>query len=144
MSGVTQLAVASAGRGRFTWPVRGEIISPFGVKGVGRRNDGIDIRSPQGTSVQAAAAGDVVYAGDQVPGFGNLVLVKHSDGWVTAYAHLQTISVSMRQAVVQGQTLGSVGSTGGVSEPQLHFEIRYAPTPAEKARPVDPLLVLPK
>ncbi len=139
-----QQAIASAGRGRFIWPVRGDIISPFGVKGVGRRNDGIDVRSPQGTAVKAAAAGDVVYAGNQVPGFGNLVLVKHSDGWVTAYAHLDSIGVQMRQSVTQGQMLGDVGTTGGVGEPQLHFEIRYAPTPTEKARPVDPLLVLPK
>ena len=139
-----QLAVANAGRGRFIWPVRGEIISPFGVKGVGRRNDGIDIRAPEGMTVHAAAAGEVVYAGNQVPGFGNLVLVKHADGWVSAYAHLDSIAVAMRQSVVQGDTLGVVGSTGGVAEPQLHFEIRYAPTPAEKARPVDPQLVLPK
>jgi murein DD-endopeptidase MepM/ murein hydrolase activator NlpD len=139
-----QLSVANAGRGRFIWPLRGDIISPFGVKGVGRRNDGIDVRSPQGAVVRAAAAGEVVYAGDQVPGFGNLVLVKHADGWVTAYAHLMSIDVQMRQSVTQGQSLGEVGSTGGVSEPQLHFEMRYAPTPAEKAKPVDPLLVLPK
>jgi murein DD-endopeptidase MepM/ murein hydrolase activator NlpD len=139
-----QLAVASAGRGRFIWPVKGEVISPFGLKGLGRRNDGIDVRSPQGSDVRASAAGDVVYAGDQVPGFGNLVLVKHADGWVTAYAHLQSIGVQMRQTVMQGQTLGAVGSTGGVAEPELHFEIRYAATPSEKAKPVDPLLVLPK
>ncbi|MGI9170708.1 MAG: peptidoglycan DD-metalloendopeptidase family protein, partial [Caulobacteraceae bacterium] len=137
-------AVIGAARGRFVWPARGDIISPFGVKGVGRRNDGVDIRSAQGTVVRAAAAGNVVYAGDQVPGFGNLVLVKHADGWVTAYAHLDKISVQMRQSVAQGQELGQVGSTGGVLEPQLHFEVRYAPTPADKARPVDPLLVLPK
>ena len=74
----------------------------------------------------------------------NLVLVKHDGGWVSAYAHLDSIAVAMRQSVVQGDTLGVVGSTGGVAEPQLHFEIRYAPTPAEKARPVDPQLVLPK
>jgi murein DD-endopeptidase MepM/ murein hydrolase activator NlpD len=140
----SQLAVASAGRGRFIWPVRGDIISQFGLKGLGRRNDGIDLRSPQGSDVHAAAAGDVVYAGDQVPGFGNLVLVKHADGWVTAYAHLQSISVQMRQTVMQGQILGEVGSTGGVAEPELHFEMRYAATPSEKAKPVDPLLVLPK
>ena len=139
-----QLAIANAGRGRFIWPVRGDIISPFGVKGVGRRNDGIDVRSPEGTAVHAAAAGEVVYAGNQVPGFGNLVLVKHADGWVTAYAHLQSIGVTMRETVVQGQMLGDVGATGGVGEAQLHFEIRYASTPAEKAKPVDPLLVLPK
>jgi murein DD-endopeptidase MepM/ murein hydrolase activator NlpD len=136
--------VAAAGRGRFIWPVRGEILSPFGVKGVGRRNDGVDLSSPQGTTVRAAAAGEVVYAGDQVPGFGNLVLVKHADGWVTAYAHLDRTSVQMRQAVMQGQEIGEVGSSGGVSEPQLHFEVRYAPSPTDKARPVDPMLVLPR
>ncbi len=141
--GLSQAAIASAGRGRFVWPVRGEILSPFGVKGVGRRNDGIDVKSPQGTAVRAAAAGNVVYAGDQVPGFGNLVLVKHADGWVTAYAHLDKVAVQMRQSVTQGQELGEVGQTGGVTEPQLHFEVRYAPTPTEKAKPVDPVLVLP-
>jgi murein DD-endopeptidase MepM/ murein hydrolase activator NlpD len=141
---LSQTAVAEAGRGRFIWPVRGEVISQFGVTGVGRRNDGVDVKSPQGTVVRAAAAGNVVYAGDQVPGFGNLVLVKHADGWVTAYAHLDKVSVLMRQTVTQGQELGQVGQTGGVAEPQLHFEVRYAPSPADKAKPVDPLLVLPK
>ncbi len=140
----TAAGVIAAGQGRFLWPVRGEIISGFGVTGIGRRNDGVDIRAPQGTSVHAAAAGDVVYAGNQVPGFGNLVLVKHADGWVSAYAHLETISVQMRQTVLQGQELGLVGVTGGVAEAQLHFEIRYAPTPADKAKPIDPLLVLAK
>jgi murein DD-endopeptidase MepM/ murein hydrolase activator NlpD len=135
--------VAAAGRGRFIWPVRGEIISPFGVMGVGRRNDGIDIKSAQGTVVQAAAAGEVVYAGNQVPGFGNLVLVKHADGWVTAYAHLDRVSVQMKQTIGQGQEIGQVGNTGGVPAPELHFEIRYAPSVTDKARPIDPLLVLP-
>jgi murein DD-endopeptidase MepM/ murein hydrolase activator NlpD len=139
-----QVAIVSAGQGRFLWPVHGDIISGFGVTGVGRRNDGLDIRSPQGAVVHAAAAGDVVYAGNQVPGFGDLVLVKHSDGWVTAYAHLDKISVQMRQMVMQGQELGQVGTTGGVTEPQLHFEIRYAASPADKAKPLDPLLLLPK
>jgi murein DD-endopeptidase MepM/ murein hydrolase activator NlpD len=136
--------IASAARGRFIWPVRGEILSGFGSKGVGRRNDGVDVKSPQGTVVHAAAGGDVVYAGNQEPGFGNLVLVKHADGWVTAYAHLDKVSVQMRQAVIQGQEIGQVGLSGGVVEPELHFEVRYAPTPADKARPVDPMLVLPK
>jgi murein DD-endopeptidase MepM/ murein hydrolase activator NlpD len=104
----------------------------------------MDIKAPQGEAVRAAAAGDVVYAGDQVPGFGNLVLVKHADGWVTAYAHLDKVSVKMRDTVEQGQQIGQVGESGGVTEPQLHFEIRYAPTPLEKARPIDPALVLPK
>ena len=85
----------------------------------------------------------MVYAGDQVPGFGNLVLVKHDGGWVTAYAHLGRVDVKMRDRVMQGQAIGQVGSTGGVSQPQLHFEVRYAPTPQDKARPIDPQLVLP-
>ncbi|HWA62304.1 MAG TPA: peptidoglycan DD-metalloendopeptidase family protein, partial [Caulobacteraceae bacterium] len=142
--GLSDAEVARAATGRFIWPIRGDILSGFGPKGVGRRNDGLDIKAAQGTVVHAAAAGDVVYAGDQVPGFGNLVLVKHADGWVTAYAHLDKVSVAMRQQVTQGQEIGQVGVSGGVTEPQLHFEVRYAPTPADKAKPVDPQLVLPR
>ncbi|KRA59303.1 peptidase M24 [Caulobacter sp. Root655] len=140
----TEAEITAAGRGRFVWPLQGETISSFGAKGTGQRNDGVNIRAPSGTPVRAAAAGEVVYAGNQVPGFGNLVLVKHADGWVTAYAHLSSTEVKMRQQVSQGATLGSVGQTGGVTEPQLHFEVRYAPTPKDKARPVDPGLVLPR
>lgn len=139
----TDNEVAAAGKGRFLWPVKGDVVSAFGPKGGGQRNDGLNIRAASGSQVQAAAAGEVVYAGDQVPGFGNLVLVKHEGGWVTAYAHLSRIDVKMRDLVMQGQSLGSVGSTGGVAEPQLHFEVRYAPSPKDKARPVDPVLVLP-
>ncbi|MCW5758320.1 MAG: M23 family metallopeptidase [Phenylobacterium sp.] len=91
--------------------------------------------------MRAAAAGDVVYAGDQVPGFGNLVLVKHADGWVTAYGHMGRVDVRMQQKVEQGQQIGQAGSSGGVSEP--HFEV-HAPTPQERARPVNPTLVLPQ
>lgn len=136
--------LAAMARGRFIWPLRGEIISQFGIKGVGRRNDGVDIRARQGTIVLAAAGGNVVYAGDQVPGFGNLVLVKHPDGWVTAYAHMDKIAVQMRQEITQGQEIGQVGETGGVTEPELHFEVRYAATPTDRAKPVDPQLVLPR
>lgn len=140
----TEAEITAAGRGRFVWPLQGETLSAFGPKGTGQRNDGVNIRAAAGTPVRAAAAGEVVYAGNQVPGFGNLVLVKHADGWVTAYAHLSSTDVKMRQQVAQGATLGSVGQTGGVTEPQLHFEVRYAPTPKDKARPVDPGLVLPR
>ncbi|MBO9708951.1 MAG: LysM peptidoglycan-binding domain-containing protein [Caulobacter sp.] len=140
----TEAEITAAGRGRFVWPVRGETISDFGPKGTGQRNDGLNIRAAAGSPVRAAAAGEVVYSGNQVPGFGNLVLVKHADGWVTAYAHLSSTEVKMRQQVAQGDVLGAVGQTGGVTEPQLHFEVRYAPTPKDKARPVDPSLVLPK
>ena len=140
----TEAEITAAGRGRFVWPLQGSTISDFGNKGAGQRNDGVNIRAAAGTPVRAAAAGEVVYAGNQVPGFGNLVLVKHADGWVTAYAHLSSTDVKMRQQVAQGATLGAVGQTGGVTEPQLHFEVRYAPTPKDKARPVDPGLVLPR
>jgi murein DD-endopeptidase MepM/ murein hydrolase activator NlpD len=86
----------------------------------------------------------VIYAGDQVPGFGNLILLKHADGWATVYAHLSKVEVKAQQKVTQGQEIGQAGSSGGVPEPQLHFEVRYTPTPAERARSVDPKLVLPK
>jgi murein DD-endopeptidase MepM/ murein hydrolase activator NlpD len=134
--------VAAAGRGLFIWPVRGDLINTFGQKGA-TRSDGIDIGATQGDSVHSAAAGEVVYAGNAVQGFGNLVLIKHDGGWVTAYAHLASIEVKMRQPVTQGEEIGLVGVSGGVDRPQLHFEIRYAPTPKDKARPIDPMLVLP-
>jgi murein DD-endopeptidase MepM/ murein hydrolase activator NlpD len=141
----TDAQVSQMGKGRFIWPLRGEILSDFGVKPAGQRNDGINIQAESGAAVHSAADGDVVYAGDQVPGFGNLVLIKHADGWVTAYAHLSRVDVKMQQKVMQGQQVGQAGNSGGVPEPQLHFEVRYAPNPQDpRARPVDPKLVLPK
>jgi len=138
--------IAQLGKGRFQWPLKGDLLSDFGAKPGGQRNDGINIQAEAGASVRAAADGDVVYAGDQVPGFGNLVLIKHADGWVTAYGHLGRVDVKMQQKVTQGQQIGQAGQTGGVPEPQLHFEVRYAPNPlaGDRARPVDPKLVLPK
>ncbi len=143
IAGLTPTQITTAGRGRFIWPLRGQVISPFGDKGTGQHNDGVDIAATPGSGVRAAAAGEVVYAGSSIPGFGNLVLVKHSGGWVTAYAHLDRIEVRMRDSVAQGDELGQAGQTGAVDRPQLHFEVRYAPDPTEKARPVDPTLVLP-
>jgi len=141
---VSDADVSTAGRGRFVWPLRGAILSPFGDRGPGQRNDGLDISASPGESVKAAAGGEVVYAGSSIPGFGNLVLVKHPGGWVTAYAHLDRIEVRMRDEVSQGEEIGQAGQTGAVDRPELHFEVRYAPDPAEKARPVDPALVLPE
>ena len=141
---VSDAQIMQMGRGLFAWPIRGDVLSGFGGKGNGQRNDGLNIRAVSGDAVRAAAAGDVVYAGDQVPGFGNLVLIKHPDGWVTAYGHLARVDVRMQQKVTQGQQIGQAGATGGVTEPQLHFEVRYASNPQERARPVDPELVLPK
>ncbi|MHB8284230.1 MAG: peptidoglycan DD-metalloendopeptidase family protein [Caulobacteraceae bacterium] len=141
--GASNAEVAAAGHGRFVWPLRGAILEPFGDKGPGQRNDGLDIVAQPGESVHAAASGEVVYAGSSIPGFGNLILVKHTGGWVTAYAHLDRIEVRMRDSVTQGQEIGQAGQTGAVDRPQLHFEVRYAPQADEKARPVDPTLVLP-
>ncbi|HXA40640.1 MAG TPA: LysM peptidoglycan-binding domain-containing protein [Phenylobacterium sp.] len=142
--GPTDAQISQMGKGRFTWPLTGAILSDFGPKAGGQRNDGIDIQADAGAPVRASADGDIVYAGDQVPGFGNLVLIKHADGWATVYAHLSRIDVKMQQKVTQGQQVGQVGATGGVPEPQLHFEVRYTPNPLERARSVDPKLVLPK
>ncbi len=135
--------VTALAHGRFIWPVQGSVANKFGVSGLGVRNDGIDVSAPLGAPVHAAAAGDVVYAGNQIPGFGNLVLIEHADGWVTAYAHLQHMSVRMRQFVSQGEEIGTVGDTGGLTSPQLHFEIRHKANAGEKAKPIDPMLALP-
>lgn len=136
--------IVSAGRGKFMWPAAGQVLSTFGPTVNGQRNDGVNISGAAGDPVNAAADGEVVYAGDQVQGFGNIVLVKHDGGWVTAYAHLSRILVKNRDRVSQGQPIGAIGQTGQVAGPQLHFEIRYAPTSRDKASPVDPMLVLPQ
>jgi murein DD-endopeptidase MepM/ murein hydrolase activator NlpD len=136
--------ITALGRGRFDWPVRGEVISDFGPKGGGRRNDGLDIAAPAGTPVRAAAAGKVVYSGGDVPGFGVTVLIQHEDGWVTVYGNLQTASVRMQQVVRAGEQIGAVGASGGAPRPQLHFEVRYSPSPKFKAKAIDPALVLPR
>jgi len=86
----------------------------------------------------------VVYSGGDVPGFGVTVLIQHDNGWVTVYGHLARADVRMQQQVTAGQQIGQVGSSGGVTEPQLHFEIRYSPSPRFKAKAIDPGLVLPR
>lgn len=144
LGALTDAQIAGLGQGRFLWPVRGEVLSGFGPKGVNQRNDGINIAAGEGTPVKASAGGEVVYAGDQVPGFGNLVLVKHPDGFVTAYGHLARTLVKNREQISQGHVVGEAGASGGVPRSQLHFEVRYAPSPRDKARPVNPQLVLPR
>ena len=109
---------------KFLWPVKGEVISGFGQSATGLRNDGINISAPRGTAVRAADNGVVTYAGNELRGFGNLVLIRHAGGWVTAYAHLDGIDVQTGAEVQRGQIVGRVGQTGNVAEPQLHFEIR--------------------
>jgi murein DD-endopeptidase MepM/ murein hydrolase activator NlpD len=111
--------------GKFGWPVQdGRVVSSFGPKEGGLHNEGINISAPRGTSVGAAENGVVVYADNQLQGYGNLVLVKHEDRWMTAYAHLDKMSVSKGDVVKRGQHIGAVGSTGNVDAPQLHFEVR--------------------
>ncbi|MDP1633007.1 MAG: peptidoglycan DD-metalloendopeptidase family protein [Caulobacter sp.] len=136
--------IAALGRGKFQWPVEGQMLSSYGPKGGGQRNDGLNIAATAGTPVRAASAGKVVYSGGDVPGFGVTVLIQHDDGWVTVYGHLARADVRMQQQVTEGQQIGQVGSSGGVSQPQLHFEIRYSPSPKFKAKAIDPALVLPR
>ncbi len=110
--------------GGFVWPVRGKVISGFGAKAKGMRNDGINIATRRGASVVAAENGVVVYAGNELRGFGNLLLVKHAGGWVTAYAHNEKVLVKRGVRVSKGQPIATVGSSGNVKNPQLHFEMR--------------------
>jgi murein DD-endopeptidase MepM/ murein hydrolase activator NlpD len=110
--------------GLFTWPVRGRLLSLFGSKGDGLHNDGINIVAPRGAKVKAAGSGVVAYAGNQLPGFGNLLLIKHSGGWVTAYAHNGSLLVKRGDKVDKGQVVAKVGASGNVVAPQLHFEVR--------------------
>jgi murein DD-endopeptidase MepM/ murein hydrolase activator NlpD len=120
----------------FIWPVDGKVISKFGPAKDNLRNDGINIAAPVGAPVKASAAGTVAYAGNELRGFGNMVLLRHADGWVTAYAHGSSLLVKKGETVKQGQTIARVGSSGNVDAPQLHFELRKG------TKAVDPLKVL--
>jgi murein DD-endopeptidase MepM/ murein hydrolase activator NlpD len=133
-TGTTQ--PASHGTGKFLWPVNGKIVSPFGPKDGGLHNDGINIAAPLGTPIHAADNGVVVYAGNELRGFGNLLLVRHADGWVSAYAHCDALLVKRGDNVKRGQVIARVGQSGNVTAPQLHFELRKG------AEAVDPLAQL--
>lgn len=109
---------------KFSWPVRGKILSGYGSKSNGLFNDGINIKATRGTNVVAAENGLVAYAGNEVKGMGNLIIIQHSDGWMTVYAHMNSMSVRRGHQVSVGQKIGTVGSSGKVDQPQLHFEIR--------------------
>ncbi len=117
-------ANARAMAGRMLWPVRGVIVSEYGPKPGGLQNDGINIAAPRGTAFRAAENGVVIYAGNELRGFGNLLLVRHESGYVTAYAHADELAVQRGDQVRRGQTIGRVGSSGNVASPQLHFEVR--------------------
>jgi murein DD-endopeptidase MepM/ murein hydrolase activator NlpD len=122
----------SRNTGAFLWPVKGRVLTAYGSKTDGTHNDGINIGAPKGAAVQAADAGVVAYTGNELRGYGNLILVKHPNGWITAYAHCDLILVKRGEKVARGQVIARVGSTGNVAEPQLHFELRRG------NRPVDP------
>ncbi len=123
---------SASGSGRFPWPVRGRVLANYGNTPGGGHNDGINIAAPRGTPVHAIDGGTVVYAGNEVKGYGNILLVKHSNGWISAYAHLDDVGAKQGDTIAAGQVIGKVGDSGGVTEPQLHFELRRG------KRPVDP------
>ena len=120
----------------FRWPVRGKVITSYGAKTNGKSNDGINLAVPEGTPVKAAEDGVVAYAGNELKGYGNLVLVRHSNGYVTAYAHASELMVKRGDNIKRGQVIAKSGQSGEVGSPQLHFEIRKG------SSPVDPLQFL--
>jgi murein DD-endopeptidase MepM/ murein hydrolase activator NlpD len=124
---------ALSGPPQFRWPVQGRIISAFGPKPNGQHNDGFNIAVPENTPIKAAEDGIVAYAGNELKGYGNLVLIRHADGWVTAYAHASAIVVRRGEQVKRGQVIARAGQTGGVVTPQVHFEIRKGSQPVDPA-----------
>ena len=129
-----KIAEATGSMPSFRWPVRGRIITAFGAKTNGQQNDGINLAVPEGTPVKAAEDGVVAYAGNELKGYGNLVLVRHSNGYVSAYANASELMVKRGDTVKRGQTIARAGQTGNVTSPQLHFEIRKGSTPVDPAQ----------
>jgi murein DD-endopeptidase MepM/ murein hydrolase activator NlpD len=127
----------AAGMPSFRWPLRGRVVTNFGSKTASGSNDGIDLAVPEGTAVRAADDGVVAYAGNELKGYGNLVLVRHANGFVTAYANASEITVKRNDQVHRGQVIAKSGQTGTAANPQLHFEIR------KNSAPVDPMQYLP-
>ena len=123
-------------RNTFLWPLEGRVISGFGAKPGGKHNDGINIAVPVGSEVRASKSGVVAYAGNELRGYGNLVLIRHDGGWMTAYAHNDSLLVGKGDVVRRGQVISRSGRSGGVSRPQAHFEIRH------DGEPQDPLRLL--
>ena len=121
----------------FVWPVEGRLVSTFGATRDGQYNEGVNIAAPRGTPVRAAENGVVAYAGKEIRGFGNLLLIKHDGGLITAYAHADSLLVARGDVVTRGQVIARVGQTGGVDNPQLHFEVRRG------TKAVDPRRFLP-
>jgi murein DD-endopeptidase MepM/ murein hydrolase activator NlpD len=123
---------------KLRWPTSGKVIAGFGGRPDGTHNDGINLQVPLGTEVHAAETGIVAYAGSELKGYGNLVLLRHDNGWVTAYAHNDELLVKRGDKVKRGQVIAKAGKTGSVDQPQVHFELRQG------SRPVDPVPYLEK
>lgn len=128
---------SKAGSG-FVWPVNGKVISAFGSKEQGLRNDGINIAAQRGTPVRAAEDGTVTYVGNELKGMGNMILLKHEGGWSTVYAHAEELLVAKGEHVRRGQTIARVGSSGDVSRPQLHFQLRRGREAVDPRRYLQP------
>jgi len=124
-------AAAAAVPAEFEWPVEGKVLLAFGPRRKGERNDGINIEAEPGTPIHAAAAGEITYAG-KLKGYGKLILIRHDNGYVTAYAHAQAIIVAVGDRVDRGEVIGLSGKSGDIDRPQLHFEIRQG------IKPLDP------
>ena len=123
--------------GAFAWPLRGTILARYGSMGGGKVNDGLNIAGANGAPVLSSANGVVVYSGNEIGVFGGLILIDHGSGWITAYGHLSRLDVVRGDTVSAGQSIGAVGETGYVTQPQLHFEIR------KDRKPINPQTVLP-
>lgn len=122
----------------FVWPAEGKLLSRFGPKPDGKTNEGVNIAVKEGAAVHAAAEGEVIYAGNAIPGFGTMVVIRHSGAWLSTYGHLSNLLVKRGQYVAQGQEIAEAGTTGQANAPQLHFSLR------DGQEPVDPEKYLPK
>jgi murein DD-endopeptidase MepM/ murein hydrolase activator NlpD len=116
-----------SGADKFRWPISGKVITDF----ISSKGTGINIEAPEGASVRAAENGQVIYVGSGVEGYGNLILIRHANGYVSAYAHLKSVAVNKGDNVTRGDNIGAAGMTGSVSRPQLHFELRKGATPVD-------------
>jgi len=129
-----KLAEGTGAVPKFRWPANGRVIASYGPTTNGQQNDGINIALPENTPVKAAEDGVVAYAGNELKGYGNLVLVRHPNGYVTAYAHAKELLVKRGDQVKRGQVIARSGQTGNVNAPQLHFEIRKGASPLDPTR----------
>jgi murein DD-endopeptidase MepM/ murein hydrolase activator NlpD len=131
---VVKTAEAAGPIPSFRWPVHGRVIAGFGPKTNGGQNDGINLAVPEGTPIKAADDGVVAYSGNELKGYGNLVLVRHANGFVSAYAHASELLVKRGDSIKRGQVIANAGQTGNVTSPQLHFEIRKGSTPVDPTK----------